>query len=446
MIKSLKLFAASVFVLFVADALAADYEAYATRTGGKSLSHWHGGPFFECRRAVPDDILTNEAKYNEDKLLTYWSFRPFYSQTRNHRTGEATYDFIWPLGTYRTRKDDAWWRAIIAYGDSRENNPSWSANVFPLWFSGADRFGKGYWGLFPFYGNHPHLLFMDDWSFIFWPIWQTYTVKGVRSKAVLWPFVTWRDAPREGVGVWPIVGRATQRESNHWYALWPFFTGASYYSDRDTSGAGHSLMCWPFYGFIRRQREKQFLFLPPFVSYAKTPSAVRWRMPWPFIEVLNSSVRDRISVWPLYEKIEGYSYKDAKKRKDSKGEYVAKPEEKTTRILWIFFENTELESDKTVEKRLNIFPFWTSESISVKDKKTGELKEISSYKRLWPFWSKTTKNGLSKERVLELNPIRNSEGFERNLSPFWTFWECEEVMDGYFRHSLFWSLFDWYSE
>jgi hypothetical protein len=125
---------------------------------------------------------------------------------------------------------------------------------------------------------------------------------------------------------------------------------------------------------------------------------------------------------------------------------VAKPEEKTTRILWIFFENTELESDKTVEKRLNIFPFWTSESISVKDKKTGELKEISSYKRLWPFWSKTTKNGLSKERVLELNPIRNSEGFERNLSPFWTFWECEEVMDGYFRHSLFWSLFDWYSE
>ena len=445
MIKFPRLPMALAFVLFAAIAGAADIEAHATRTGGKSLSHWHGGPFFEYRRALPDGILSSEAKDNEDKLLTYWSFRPFYSQTRNPETGEAVYDFIWPVATLHAERNASWWRFALGYGDSRVNDPSWSANLFPLWFSGRDRNSNGYWGLFPLYGNHPHILFMDDWSFVLWPVWQSYTVKGVRSNAVLWPLFTWRDEPRKGTGFWPVAGTATLRESRHWYALWPFFTGADYDSDRDTSGAGHSLMFWPFYGNINREREKQQLFLPPFFSYAKTDSAVRWRTPWPFVEVLKSDVRNRVCVWPFYESIEGFSYKDAKRKRDSKTEHAAKPEEKTLRILWFLFEKTELESDRTIEKRLNVFPFWTSESVSVKDKKTGELEEVSSYKRLWPFWSKTSKRGLSKERALELSPIRHSEGIERNWAAFWSFWECEETMEGNFRHSLFWSLFDWYS-
>jgi hypothetical protein len=284
---------------------------------------------------------------------------------------------------------------------------------------------------------------MDDWSFVFWPLWQTYTVKGVKSSAVLWPLLTWRDEPRKGTGFWPFAGKAKLRESEHWYAFWPFFTGGTYFSDRDTSGAGYSLMCWPFYAHIRREREKQQLFLPPFFSYAKTDSSRRWRAPWPFIEVLSSNVRNRISIWPFYESIEGFSYKDAKRK--PKDTSPLKPEENTTRILWFLFEKTELKTDSTRLKRLNIFPFWTSEIITARNSKTGEFKEVSSYKRLWPFWSKTTKNGLSKERALELSPIRHSEGIERNWAEFWTFWESQEMTEGVFRHSLFWSCFDWYS-
>ena len=49
------------------------------------------------------------------------------------------------------------------------------------------------------------------------------------------------------------------------------------------------------------------------------------------------------------------------------------------------------------------------------------------------------------QRALELNPIRHSEGFDRNWAPFWTFWECWDRPDGRTRHSLFWHLITWHT-
>lgn len=408
-------------VISLVGALGADIEAQGVRQEGRTLSHWHVGPFFEYRRAQPD--------------AAFWSLRPFYSQARDTETNTVVRDVLWPLGTYHYHHDASWYRALIAYGDARENDPSWSFNIFPLWFSGADRFDSGYWGFFPFYGEHPHFLFMDDWSFVLWPIWQTYSVKDVRSHGVLWPFVTWRDEPRAGVGVWPFYGSARQRESDHAYCLWPFATWASYDEDRDTPGAGSSWMFWPFYGEIRRARESQTLVLPPFFSYAKTDSATRWRLPWPLVDLTWSSIRDRISVWPFYESIDGYSYDRARN---------PAPEERTRRYGWYLVEDVELTSSVSHETRFTVFPFWTSEHRYAKAK-DGTLTEVGSYKRLWPFWSSETNKDWNRQRALELMPVRHVEGVERNWAPFWTFWECWDRPDGRTRHSLLWHLVTWHT-
>jgi hypothetical protein len=276
---------------------------------------------------------------------------------------------------------------------------------------------------------------MDDWQFFLWPIWQTYTVKDVRSHGVLWPFVTWRDAPRSGVGVWPIWGTTHQRESDHGYFLWPIVTWASYDEDRDTPGAGWSWMGWPLYGQIRRARESQDLLLPPFFSYTRTDSATRGRVPWPLVEVLRSTTRDRMSIWPFWESVHGYPYVSGKERK---------PEEETWRVGWQLMECTTLTTDRTREDRFNFFPFWTHETRSSQTK-DGVRQEVASYTRLWPFWSCETKKGLSYHRVLELVPIRHAEGIDRNWSPFWTFWECRDRPDGRTRHSIFWSFITWHT-
>ena len=194
-------------------------------------------------------------------------------------------------------------------------------------------------------------------------------------------------------------------------------------------------MFWPVFGQVERARENQKSFLPPFFSIVKMDDAERWRMPWPLVEVLRSSIRDRTAIWPFYESIESRPYASGR---------AAKPEERTKRYGWWLVEDSELETDTTLESRFNVFPFWTCERRFVKNK-DGSRKEIASYMRAWPFWSRTTEKGVSRQRVLELNPIRHSEGIDRNWSPFWTFWECEDRPNGRTRHSIFWNAASWHS-
>ncbi|MGN0853583.1 MAG: hypothetical protein ACI4Q3_09435 [Kiritimatiellia bacterium] len=396
-------------------------EAPAGCTGDVGRAHWHLGPFFEYRRSDPGPV-------------TFWAVRPFYSHCADPGTDAVVRDVLWPLGTYHGRAGTVWWRALVAFGDARENDPSWSCDVFPLWFSGAARTGDGYWGFFPFYGRHPHVLLMDDWQYVLWPLWQTYTVKGVRSRAVCWPFVTWREAPREGVGVWPLYGYGTQRESEHSYLLWPLVTWASYRADRDTSGAGSSWMLWPLYAQVRRERESQTMVLPPFFAQAQTDSATRTRILWPLVEILRSRVRDRLSVWPLFETVDGYSYADGKK---------AQAEEKTWRLGWQLVEHTTLETRTTRETRFNFFPFFTWERRWRKSSGTDEL--TSSYLRVWPFWSQAEEQGLKRMRTLDLNPIRHAGGIDRNWAPFWTLWAREDDRPGRTRQFFLFNFLRWQS-
>ena len=53
--------------------------------------------------------------------------------------------------------------------------------------------------------------------------------------------------------------------------MWPVATWATYRDDRDTAGEGYSWMLWPLYGQVRRERESQDLFLPPFQREGSSP-------------------------------------------------------------------------------------------------------------------------------------------------------------------------------
>lgn len=392
--------------------------ACAFNACAKTIHNWNFGPFFTYR--VLQDSSTQATS-------TFWAFRPFYSDittTGNRPSTER--DVLWPLGTWHNSNGQTWWRAAIAYGESKtttETDYNW--NIFPFWFCGQTRDGEDYWGLFPFWGHHPHLLLLDNWDFAFWPLWHTYTVKGVRSHAVCWPFITWRDEPRAGWGVWPFFGSANLRESDHSYFLWPLLTWANYDEDRDTAGEGSSWMLWPFVANVGRVREIQWQFLPPFFSYAETPQTRRWRCPWPLVDVELGARRNRVSVWPLYESIEGFSYREHRK------------EEHTYRYLWWLVEDTELDSTDTHEERFNFFPFYTREV------HTSRRGSKETFTRVWPFWSRSEKNGVSKVKVLDLNPIRHSPAIDRNFAPFWTFYEAINDGKGKTRHSMFWHLVTW---
>lgn len=417
---------------------ASDVEASRVTTTAPAESQFRFLPFYEQRFV----------SYGEGRPeASFFAVRPFYSQVRDPVSDTRIWDVLWPVATCHSHNDAAWWRVLNFYGD-RRYNPDGSVLdhsfwIFPVWFNGRTREGTSYWGLFPFYGTHPHFLFMDDIHFAFWPFYMDYSVKGVRTHSVCWPFISWKDSPRESLGIWPFYGHTRRRESDHWYVLWPLFTWASYESDRDTSGAGFSWMFWPLWGAVNREREFQAYLLPPFFSYAETDDVRRWRMPWPLVDVEIGRERNRVSVWPLYEHITGFSYSSGEGGADA----APPAEEHTWRIGWKLVERTRLETDRSLEKRFSFFPFYTDEDLWAKPKASaangGETPAAtlkSSYFRIWPFYASATENGETRRRFLELNPIRHSGGTERNWAPFWTFYTNETRKDGTTRHTLFWGL------
>lgn len=341
------------------------------------------------------------------------ALRPVYSSS-----GDAT-DVLWPVFT--AHRD--WWRfCFIAH--FLENDAGSQFSVFPFWWNGTsvrrvpggEDEGVGYFGLFPVWGRHPHLLGLHDAHFALWPLYHAYSSprRGgeLRSHSVLFPFFHWRD---DGSwGVWPLYVKNNRRESVHRAVFWPLFTWASYSEDRDTSGGGHSWMVWPVFGRVDRAREKQTLFLPPFFSHAETGNpakpaslGVRIRCPWPLFEYESTVQRSRLSVFPFYERVENRRYSDGA------------AEDTVTRFGWRL---VELLPDET-----RVFPFW------VKGR---------DYFRLWPFWETKYEHGVSESRFLSLFPIRHVPAVDRNWAKFWTFYEREEypVSVG---HSLFWGLVRW---
>ena len=359
------------------------------------------GPFYEQRPA--DDFL---------------AVRPFYAHE-----GE-TDDVLWPVFT--SHRD--WWRFLLFMHYQEQDDGGWQFDMLPLWFNGhvpaRGKVGEGrdYWGLFPVYGHHPHIALMYDIDFALWPVWTRYRMprpserKWMTTNTVLFPFFSWRD---DGSwSFWPLYGINHQRESDHRYALWPIVTWADYRADRDTAGAGSSWMFWPLYGQVRRERESQDLFLPPFFSVARTHSRTRAaetreekriRCPWPVFEWERNTKRERLSIWPLYEHVDWLSY--------SEGE----DEGSVTRFGW---KLVELYEDET-----RVFPFWTS-------------RKDDTYFRLWPFWESDTKDGMKTSRFLALFPIRWVPAIDRSWSKFWTFYEREE-RPTCVHHSLLWGIIRW---
>lgn len=402
-----------------------------TRSGGGAASKGGRvriGPFFEWRES-PDGSV-------------FWAARPFWSReiSAGRKTDEQ--DFLWPLATRHASQGGMWWRALNMWGSADAATPEYFFAFFPLWHQGATREGKFHCGLFPVYGEHPHFLFMDNIRYALFPAFLSYDVKGEPRQYVLWPVFS--AVPSRGsAGVWPLAGRSRLRESTHWYMLWPVFTWAYYDADRDTPGAGKSWMVWPLCGAVDRERETQYMFLPPFFGYVRTPYAKRWRMPWPLFERHRSGYKDSWHFWPFaylsglrsYDAGMDYAAFDAKKEA---GE-LPEPETVTRHYIWWLVTDERTKTAKRRSESFRIFPFWASERTYATEP-DGTERMVSSYRRLWPFWSSETENGVNRQRALEPVPIRHVPAIDRNWAPFWTLWDCRDTEDGGTLHTWLWGI------
>ncbi len=343
------------------------------------------------------------------EVLPFYQQKPDYTALRPIWSHEGdTTDVLWPVFT--AHKD--WWRFCYFTHYQTAAEGGYQFEILPLWWNGETQLGEDYMGLFPIAGYHPHFLLMYDFKFCLWPIWMQYKMPRPKdatwmtTNAILFPLFHWRD---DGSwGLFPLCGVSHNREDDHFYALWPLWNWKTCFPDRDTGGEGYSWMLWPLCGRVNREREQQWLFLPPFFSYAETNDGWRGRFPLPIVEIERMRLRNRTSVFPFYEHIENFSYVD--------GEEVGS----ITRFGWRLVE--------ILPNETRVFPFYVN----------GD-----DYFRLWPLWeSNTDENGVWHGRFLSLFPIRWVDSVNRNWSKFWTLYETESA-GSETRHSLFWGLIRW---
>jgi hypothetical protein len=355
------------------------------------------GPFYERR------IMSDGGHF--------YALRPFYAHSSDSEEREDVTDAVWPLATGHWDQTQFWWRCLLAFGNDLnvdDENAGYECGVFPFWLNGRSREGEDYWSLFPIYGHVPKfMMFMSDIDFILFPCYLKYNVVGRERRYYLFPFIGREDDEQlqTHTSIFQFFGEKENRMSSSRFILWPFWT-EKVYKDA-TRNPGQSWMFFPAVGHVAREKEEQWLTLPPFFSWAKTDKRERWHMPWPFVQVDNSDSERKRVFWPFYSQALG--------------------EERTFYSAgWFLFSYEDMRMKKQRYERTRFFPFYAHETRYAKNDK-GEEVEKEDYLRVWPFVTRQRTPDYFHWRTLELNPIRSAGGIDRNWAPFWTFYAHNET-------------------
>ncbi len=366
-----------------------------------------GDPLYESRPA------TNGA--------TFLAVRPFYSASVEGERWRK--DYLWPIYTSKGFQDEQYgrflffgWSQDFSADDDRHRN--W---LIPLWFSGTSAEGEDYAALFPLGGTIHEFLGRDKVTFVLFPLYATSEINDVKSTSVLWPIYSrTRGEGIERVRVWPLYGTGSlEGEFEKTFVLWPIYTSVRYTNERNPGGG---FIIVPVYGHISTEQAENWWFVAPLFRYMT--SDVQWivHAPWPFIQLADGEMYKRI-FWPVYGK---------KHLGTLTRQYVLWP------IVW----NNKTEYARHDQHRRFIVPVFAYES-DVASKTVGSQTEgevLSRYWKIWPLMSWERNGDESRFRTVELWPLRNTPGIERNWAPWWTLYRRERLGERT-AHHLLWGLY-----
>jgi len=368
-----------------------------------------GDPFYERMDA------TNE--------MSFLAVRPFYSHVDDPSTERWRKDYLWPLYTQKGFKEEQY-RRFLFFGYSQDfskdddRHRTW---VLPFYYQGVDAHGEGYFAVFPFGGTIHEFLGRDKITFAAFPLFGKSQVNDVQTTTVFWPIYSRSHGEKvDRLRVWPLYGQSELKgEFQKKLVLWPMYTSVKYTNERNPGG-GFVLL--PFYGQIKTERADNYWLVPPFFRYMTSEEQWIVHAPWPFIQMADGEMYKRI-VWPFYGK---------KSLGTLTRQYIAWP------LIW----NNQTEYARHTQYRRLIVPFISSQKDVVTTKTdTYEVGDVASrYWKIWPLMSWERKDGNSRFRALELWPLRNTPGVERNWAPLWTLYRRMNT-EGEVGHHLLWGLY-----
>jgi len=374
-----------------------------------AFAGFDGDPFFEQATAP-----------NGTEFL---AVRPFYSRSVEPAHERARSDFLWPLYTRKSFKDEQYSRFLFFgfsndFSSADERHRRW---VLPFYFQGVDAQGDGYFALFPFGGTIHEFLGRDEITFALFPLYVKTRINEVNTTTVLWPIFSKSKGDKvDRLRVWPLYGRAELKGTfRKKFVLWPIYHSVEYTNERNPGGG---FIVVPIYGHIKTQRASNYWLAAPFIRYSTSDEQWIVHAPWPFIQLAGGKMYKRI-FWPIYGK---------KKFGTLTRQYW----------LWPLFWNNQAEYTHHIEHRKVVAPIFVTESEVVTKPTMGyEVGDVAArYWKLWPLMSWERKQDQSRFRLLELWPMRHTPGIERNWAPYWTLYK-RETAAGATGHHLLWGLY-----
>lgn len=352
---------------------------------------------------------------------SFFALRPFYSKTRVE--GRQVEDVLWPLYSRKSFQNEQTSRALIFWWshqfDANEDSPRQRHWLLPFYFQGTDAAGEDYVALFPLGGTIHEFLGRDTISFALFPLVANSQVNDVKTTSILWPIYS--KTRGEGIQrdrVFPVVGKSVLEGAyEKRFLFWPLWTSADYFYPGDS---GRAWILFPVCGRSHLEQESTLWLLPPFFRFTDGERQDRIFCPWPFVQKEKSAERDKLWIWPLWGR-------------DLRGDGALSRHFAAWPFLWSERRNGPQE---TTERKMAL-PFLYHER-AVRDD-----EEISSYRKIWPLVSSRREGDVSRFRLLELWPLKESAPIERNWAPLWTLYERTERA-GTVKKNLLWFL--WSSE
>jgi hypothetical protein len=293
--------------------------------------------------------------------------------------------------------------------------------VIPFYFQGTSAQGDNYLAIFPLGGTIYEFLGRDKISFVLFPIYGKSHINDVYTTTVLWPIGSKTTGHRiDRFRVWPFYGTSSlENEYDKKFVLWPIYTSVEYTNERNPGGG---FIVVPVYGRIITERAENYWLIAPFFRYTQSDEQWIVHAPWPFIQLADGDMYKRI-FWPIYGK---------------------KHLGTLTRQFWLWpiIWNNKTEYVQHDQHRRLIVPFFASTAdVVTKPTKQYEIGDVTTrYWKLWPLMSWERIHEDTRFRTLELWPLRNTPGIERNWSAYWTLYRRMDT-DGVVGHHFLWGLY-----
>jgi len=362
------------------------------------------------------------------------AIRPLFTSRSDPDDDSGVCDVAWPAASFFRRGAHETGRVLIAgwsdgadAPDARSRSSRW---LFPVYLGGRTRAGESYGAVIPFYGDIPELFLVQDIRFVLFPFYLRYRTAETERRFMPWPLV--RRAERDDgdlrYSFFPFYGTAKTDGTVRSYCFWPFWTRQVF--ERE-GRRGEAEMLFPVYGRVETEAERSWMALPPFIYHGSVSNRMGvstcTRAPWPFLVFETGPGYARESYWPVY------GWKRHTLRDSVRNETYA---------LWPIaqFERRSRPGARFASDQ--IFPFYYSEE-RADEGRDGGGGARERYTRVWPLWSYQARDGRFRLRLLELWPMRNGGGIERNWAPFWT-WFVRTGGGGAARDTdLLWGLVRW---